>query len=97
MSDPVSKLRKFDCIYCLHCKHEVSKSTWYSHHQQFFDKENGKLKEKTTCTQDSRPSFNFAEEESAIASSDDDGVSGYSCTIEDYEAPDDVSSTLILN
>ena len=23
-------------IYCQHCKREVSKSTYYSHHQQFF-------------------------------------------------------------
>ena len=32
------KRRKFNKLYCQHCEQEVSKSTWYVHHGQFYDK-----------------------------------------------------------
>ena len=31
-------LRKFSNLYCPHCKKEVSKSTWYVHYNNFYDK-----------------------------------------------------------
>jgi len=30
--------RKFNTVYCPHCKKEVSKSTWYVHYNNFYDK-----------------------------------------------------------
>ena len=30
--------RKFSDVYCPHCKKEVSKSTWYVHYNNFYDK-----------------------------------------------------------
>lgn len=29
------KRRKFNKLYCQHCEQEVSKSTWYVHHNQY--------------------------------------------------------------
>ena len=31
------KRRKYNKLYCPHCEQEVSKSTWYVHHSQFYD------------------------------------------------------------
>ena len=35
--EPSTKKRKYSKLYCPHSEIYVSKSTWYSHHGQFFD------------------------------------------------------------
>ena len=62
------KARKYEAIFCPHCDRNVSKSTWYAHHRDFFDKASGIWK-KVIIQQ--RKNFSFAEEEEDGSSSDE--------------------------
>ena len=33
-----TKIRKFDVVYCSHCKKKVSKSTYYNHYSTYFNR-----------------------------------------------------------
>ena len=59
------KKRKYKRLHCHHCNREVSKSTCYSHYEQYFDSVSGEWRtEEVSCTSQQlrRPDFNFDQE-----------------------------------
>ena len=60
---PKPKTRKYQAIFC-HCDCNVSKSTWYAHHREFFDKASGIWKKVVI---QKRQNFSFAEEDGSIS------------------------------
>ena len=59
--------RKFSNLYCPHCRKEVSKSTWYVHYNDFYDKSTRswelspevKTSERATDLSSSQVDFDF--------------------------------------
>ena len=63
------KKRKYKRLHCHHCNREVSKSTWYSHYEQYFDSVSGEWRtEEVSCTSQQlrRPDFNFDQESTVM-------------------------------
>ena len=60
------KKRKYERPHYHHCNREVSKSTWYSHYEQYFDSVSGEWRTEVSCTSQQlrRPDFNFDQESS---------------------------------
>lgn len=58
------KKRKYERGYCPHCDREVSKSTWYLHYSQYFDRVSGEWRKEAGVPR-REPNFNFAEESSS--------------------------------
>lgn len=58
----LTKVRKFDAIYCPHCKKKVSKSTYYKHYSRFFDK-TSKSWQQASCEVLKEADFDFQREE----------------------------------
>lgn len=77
---PKAKTRKYEAIFCPHCDRNVSKSTWYAHHRDFFDKASGVWKKVTIQR---RRNFSFAEEEHDSSSDEVCSETGCYSSLED--------------
>ena len=53
------KRRKFNKLYCQHCEQEVSKSTWYVHHNQFYDEVRKTWRKDPSLTSTPEQDFDF--------------------------------------
>lgn len=53
------KRRKFNKLYCQRCEQEVSKSTWYVHHNQYYDKVRKTWRKDPCLTSTPKQDFDF--------------------------------------
>ena len=77
---------------CPHCDRDVSKSTWYSHHHDFFDQSKGEWQKVTSYSQQQRSCFNFSEEESTGSCDDCSDTAEFPFSEGVVDQHDDVSS-----
>lgn len=60
--DCLKKQRNYKNIYCPHCNKEVSKSTWYLHHSQYYNQRRKTWEKANDSIQDISADFNFGPE-----------------------------------
>lgn len=75
------KRRKYNKLYCPHCEQEVSKSTWYVHHSQFYDEVRKSWRKENTSIAMPDQEFDFGSSDEF----EDDGC----------ELPTDVSAATL--
>ena len=87
--EPKPKKRKYNKLYCPHCELEVSKSTWYVHHSQFYDQVNKTWLKDVRRTTEADQDFNFG---SSDENDDNERLSNF---FDEYEDPELPMNTLL--
>ena len=82
MAQAAKKKRKYDRLFCDQCGIEVSKSTFYSHYNKFYDQKTGQWEKSKSLPSDPIP-FKFSEDSNSESG---DGCSD-SFTFDDDERP----------